>query len=813
MLDTSIQDVRFAIRLLRKSPLFALTAALSLAIGIGANATIFSVANAILLRALPGLADASELVDIGRTRREGEFDTVSFPNYKDLRDRTTSFSGIYAHQVEPTPMSLGGDGGAQRVYGALVTDNFFTVLGTRPHVGRVLQIGDDGAPGANAVAVLGHDLWTRRFASDAAIVGRQISINGYPFTVVGVAEPGFQGPTLLKADLWLPVSMLAQAMPDRSTSLFTSRAATWLFMGGRLKDGISLEQANAELSAVAAVLEQEHPRTNERMRFRAMPIAVVPGMTRTIAGFLGLLMAIVGVLLLVACVNLAGMLLARGAARTREIAVRVAIGARPGRIARQLLTETAVLFGIGALAGLTISNALTALLLRVLPQLPVPLALKITTDWRVVAFTAVVSLIAAVLCGMAPALQARRTDLVPALKSDALAGGGSRLRLRNVFVVGQVTLSLVLAITAGLFIRALGHAATVPTGFNAQHVDVVSLDLAMARHSPESGRVFVRELLQRIRAIPGVQSASAAADLPLDGGRMGFGRLRVPGAPGADAEGRIPADWNIVEPEFFRTLELRLLRGRDFDDRDTAAAPAVAIVNEAFARAAWPNTDPIGKTMLTERNVPVTVIGLMADAQLMAIGEPAAPYVLVPLAQRYEADTNLVVKTTGRSAIPEVRSLINTMNPNLPLIEALPLAEVTALGTIPQRIAGAVAGTLGIVGLLLAAIGIYGVTSYAVGRRTREVGIRLALGANEREVLRLFLRQGLVLTATGVVLGMILGALAARFMSGLLFGIDALDPMAFIVASALFATVALTATYIPARRAVHVDPMVALRNE
>ena len=813
MIDSWLQDTRFAVRLLRKSPLFTLTAALSLAIGIGGNATIFSVANAMLLRAMPGLERAERLVDIGRTRGESGFDTVSFPNYTDLRDRTTSFTGIYAHQFEPSPMSLGGPDGAERVYGVLVTANYFSVLGTRPHAGRLLEPQDDGAPGTGAVAVLSYDLWTRRFGADASVIGRQITINGFPFAVVGVAPRGFQGTTILKGDLWVPVTMLSQAMPDRSASLFQSRGATWIFMGGRLKDGVSIAQANAELAAVAAALEREHPRTNAAMSFRASPIAVVPGMTATLAGFLGLLMGLVAVLLLVACVNLAGMLLARGAARSREIAVRLAIGARPGRIARQLMTETMVLFLVGGAAGLAVSGALTAALLRLLPALPVPLSIDISTDWRVVAFTGAVSLVAALLCGLVPILHARRRDLVPALKTDALGGTPSRLRLRNVFVVGQVMLSLVLVITALLFMRALNHAAHAPTGFNVTNVDVVSIDLALARHSAQSGPGFVRDLLDRVRALPGVVSASAAVDLPLDGGRMGFGSLRVPGAASADRDGRFAADWNIIEPGLFRTLDLRLLRGRDFDQRDTAASAAVAIVNEAFARAAWPNEDPIGRVVIAEPDVRMTVVGVAVDAQFMSIGAAAEPYIYVPLTQRYQSNTNILAKTSGTSAIPDIRTLIRNMNPNLPVTEALSLSDVTAVGTIPQRIAAAVAGTLGVVGLLLAAIGIYGVTSYAVSRRTREIGIRVALGADRDEVLRLFLKQGLVLTATGVLLGVLVAAATTRVLSGLLFGVGGLDPLAFGTGSALFTTVAMLAAYLPARRAVRVEPMAALRSE
>ena len=817
MLDSWLQDVRFAVRLLAKNRMFTVTAALSLAIGIGANTTIFSVGSALLLRPMPGLVGADRLVDIGRTSRGASFDTVSYPNYADIRDRVTTLSGVFAHQIEPSPMSLGGRDGAERIYGALVSGNYFRVLGTAPVHGRLLRPEDDTIGSGNAVTVLGHDLWTRRFGADPNIVGQSVPINGYPFTVVGIAPRGFQGTTILKGDLWIPLAMLTEAMPDRRSTLFTSRGATWLFMGGRLKDGTTIEQANAELGAIGAALRQEYRETNQDMSFRAAPIAVVPGMTGMMAGFIGLLMGIVTLLLLIACVNLAGMLLARGAARTREMAVRLAIGAGPARVVRQLLTETAVLFVVGGISGLLLSRWLTGLLLALLPQLPVPLSVEIRTDWRVVLFTVVMSIIAAVLCGLAPALQARRTSVVTALKTDALDGRRSRLRLRNVFVVGQVTMSIVLVVAAGLFMRALERAASTPTGFDVRNVEVVSLDLSLGRLDAQTGRQFARELLERAGELPGVTSATIAVDLPLDGGRMGFGAVRIPGATtGPDRDGQVPADWNIVEPGFFRTLGVRLVRGRDFEVNDTMSAPAVAIVNEAFARMAWGGEDPIGRQMETDTGEgvrPVTVIGLAEDARFISVAAAADPYIYVPLAQVYQGRVHLVVKTAGTSVLPEIRALVRSMNPNLPVTEALSLADITALGTIPQRIAAAIAGTLGVVGLLLASMGIYGVTSYAVSRRTREIGIRMALGAEASTVMRLVLVQGAMLTALGVALGLGVAALGGPLVESLLYGVSAVDPVTYGTACLLFTGVSLLATYIPARRAMSVDPMTALRNE
>jgi predicted permease len=474
MLETWIQDARFALRLLRKSPLFTLTAALSLAIGIGANTTIFSVANALLLRPLPGLAAPDRLVDLGRTERGEGFDTVSHPFYRSVRERATTLEGVYATRLDPAPMSLGGRDAAERVFGTIVSGNYFTVLGTRAAYGRTLEDRDDGA-GDSPVTVISYELWERRYNSDPGIVGQSILLNSHPLTIVGVAPRGFQGTTLLRSDLWLPISMTAQAIP-RNPSGLTSRGAVWLVMGGRLKDGVSIEQAQSEMTAIAAGLVREFPDDYRDKGIVVARSAIVPGRINIVAGFMGLLMVIVGLVLLIACVNVAGMMLARAAARRREIAVRLAIGAGRGRLIRQLMTEAVVVFAAGGAIGLVLSRSLTSLFLGVLPSLPFPIGLEMPTDWRVLSFAIGISFGAAVLSGLAPALQASGASLLPALKADGMESAPAKLRLRNVFVVGQITMSLLLVIAAGLFLRALQHAASVQPGFDQDRVDVVTLD-------------------------------------------------------------------------------------------------------------------------------------------------------------------------------------------------------------------------------------------------------------------------------------------------------------------------------------------------
>jgi predicted permease len=819
MLETLLQDARFALRLLRKSPLFTLTAALSLAIGIGANTTIFSVANALLLRPLPGLAAPDRLVDLGRTQRGEGFDTVSYPYFRSVRERTTTLEGVYACRLEPTPMSLGGRDAAERVFGTVVSGNYFTVLGTRAAYGRTLDDRDDGTPGESPVTVISHELWERRFNSDPGIVGQSILLNSHPFTIVGVAPRGFQGTTLLRSDLWLPISMTAAAIP-RSPSGLTERRPVWLVMGGRLKDGISIPQAQSEMTAIATALEREFPDDYREKGIAVAASALVPGRINIVAAFMGLLMTIVGLVLLIACVNVAGMMLARAAGRRREIAVRLAIGAGRGRVIRQLMTEAAIVFAVGGAIGLVLSRWLTTLFLTVLPALPFPVGLDTPTDWRVLAFATGLSLVTALLSGLAPALQASGASLVPALKTDGMDGGPAKLRLRNAFVIGQITMSLVLVIAAGLFLRALQHAAAVQPGFDQERVDVVTLDLSIAGYREDAGRVFVHDLLQRISAMPGIESATASVDLPLDGGRMGLGSIRIPGRPeGSDS---VNADWNVSEPGLFRTLAMRLVIGRDFSQDDTRTSPRVAIVNEAFARRAWPGQEALGQRLLVDgqgegpgtQPEPVTVVGVAADAKLISLSDAAESYIYVPLAQQSMSKLSLLVKRSGdASAIPQVRALLREMNPNLPLTVAMPLTEVTAIGLIPQRLVASVAGSLGLVGLVLAAIGIYGVTAYAVSRRTREIGIRVALGADQARVLRLVLRQGLILAGIGVALGVVLAALGSTLVESLLYGVRGLDPITFAGACVLFAAVTLAATYFPARRAARIDPMVALRAE
>jgi predicted permease len=814
MLDGIGRDLRESLRRLRQSPLFTLTAALSLAVGIGANVAVFTVANALLFRPAPGVSEPERLVDIGRSQNGEGFDNNSYPNFLDVERRARTLASVYAQSFEPTPMSLAGEGLAERVYGGLVSDNYFDALGTRAVLGQVFQGDEDaGAPGESAVVVLSHRLWQRRFGSDPAVVGRALVLNGHRFTVLGIAPPGFHGTTFAAPDLWLPLSTVAQAMPRGDASLLRSREAVWLVLGGRLRPDASLAQARAELESLGRQLEHEYPRENEGRGLRVEKTSLLPGHVAPLAGFLALLTALVGAVLAIACANLAGVLLSRAATRRREIAVRVAIGAGRTQLVRLLLAETAVLFASGAVLGLGLARGLTTLLASLLPALPVPVDLALPLDLRVVGFGLALTGAAAILSGLVPVGEALRTDVVAGLKAEAQPRA-ARQRLRGALVVGQVALSLALAACAFLFARGLQRAATIDPGFDPADIQLARLDLSLAGYRGERGAAFARELVERARALPGVRAASVAAMVPLGGGGLGLGPLAL---PGAEDPRRPPAvDWNVVEPRYFETMRTPLVRGREFTEADTARSLPVIVLNETAARRFFPGQDPLGRVLVNRlsptESRELTVVGVAKDGKYRWLGEAPLAFVAVPLAQRDFSRLTLVVRTdSGVSVERELRQLVASLDRNLPLLGLQSLASHAELGLLPQRLAAAVSLALGFVGLLLAAVGIYGVTAYGVAQRTREIGVRVALGATAAEVASMVLRQGLGLAALGLAIGLAIAAALGRVLESLLYGVSGWDAIAFGAAVLLLAAVALAACVAPARRAARLDPLEALR--
>ena len=821
-LDDARRDLRHAGRLLRRDRLFTATAALSLALGISANTTIFTVANALLFQPPAGVVEPDRLVDIGTSGLRGGFGPSSYPNYLDIRERTTSLDGVYAYSRFPQAMSLGGVGtdvGTESVFGSVVTINYFTVLGAIPAAGRLFGRADSDHPGASPVVVLSHRFWTRHFNTDPTLLGRAVMLNGHPFTVVGVASEGFHGTGVRAVDVWVPMNMAA-AVTAQAAATLTDRAAHWLLIGGRLKPDLSVSQAAAEMDVIGRTLERAYPEQNRGTGLRLMASSPVPGNGGPMVAFLALLIVIVSLVLIVACANVAGVLLARGAARRQEMALRLAIGAGRARLVRQLLTETVLLFVLGGTVGLLLARGMVSVLVSLLPTLPFPVDLSLTLDGRVIAYTVGLSLLAALLSGLAPALQASKADVLSGLRNDpGLAG---RLRLRHAFVIGQVALSIVLIISAGLFLRALQRAASIDPGFDPRGVELASLDLAQAGYTKTTGPLFARELVDRVRELSDVQSVTVATSVP-GGFEVRREALAVPGVQ--PPNGRFfTVDWNVVEPGFFATLRTPISAGRDFTPDDRAGTQPVVVVSESAARQFWPGQDAVGKYLSqpthgpqgpTNPMQPLLVIGVARDVQSSSLVDGVArASAYVPLQQQYVSSLTIVARTTsGRRITDQLRALLASMNPNVPIMTSQTLEDSIALGLAPQRVVASVAGGLGIVALLLAAIGVYGVTAYAVARRTREIGIRIALGARRTDVVRMVLQEGLSLTLIGAGVGLTLAGATSHVLAAFLFGIPPIDPLTFTGTTLLFVAIGVAACYVPIRRATRIDAMEALRYE
>jgi len=809
------------VRTLSRSPYFTATAVLSLAIGIGANTTIFTAANALLFAPTTGVLDPDGLVDIGRTTDGHGFDTVGFLTYQDVAARRDVFSGVYATRIEPEAMSLGSADGAERIYAEFVSSSYFDVIGVQPAAGTFFRT-DEEQPGVPLrKVVLTYAFWQRRFAGDAAVVGQAVRLNGDEFTVVGIASRGFQGTTILSPDLWVPLTAHARSTPTLET--LRGRENAWLIMGARLAPGVSIGQAGQAMQSLSAQLQAEHPEVYRDRGLTVVPNSRVPGEVGQFASaFLAVLMSLVGLVQVVACTNLAGLILARTTARAREIAVRLALGASRGSIVGLLMTESLLLFGAGAILALAVSRWTSAALASVLTSLPVPVAVDLSLDWRVLGFTAGLALLTGLFTGLVPALQSTRSSLVPDLKADAMTP--RRRRLRHAFVGAQIAACVVLVALAGLFVHALTRATDVDTGMDVDGVEVAGINLDLSGRPEAEWSAVADELRRRFAAMPGVVSVGAARMVPLQGGGMGLGALRRAGD--ATDEGRIDADWNVVTPDFLSTVGIRLLRGRDFTDADREGAAPVAVVSERLAELAWPGDDPVGRVMECGDFRPgrestistVTVIGVARNARSRSLGEAPRAFVYVPLAQNPRPQMNFFIRRNPAAAAgpgleTPTRAMLRDFDRNLPLVDMKSFREHADVGLLPQQIASAVAGLLGSVALALAAIGIYGVTAFAVATRTREIGVRVALGADPSRIRWMVLWQGMRVTAIGGGIGLLAALGAAQLASGWLFGVPPTDPFALGATAAGIGAVAIAASLAPARRAARLDPVRALRAE
>ncbi len=815
-----LADLRYAVRSLQKSPGFTAVAVLTLALGIGANSTIFSFINGVLLRPPAGVADPSRGVGIYTSDfSSGPFGTSSFPDFEAIKAERSVFSGVAVYDLRPLALAVGDE--AEMIIGQTVSGDFFPLLGAAPSAGRLLGPGDARVPGAEAVAVLSYGLWQRRFGGDAQIVGRDIRLNGHAFRVVGVAREGFGGLVRgIVADVWIPVTMIP--VLDPTSDDLTSLGSRGFLMVARLRPGVTLAKAQARLTALARARFEQFPdwwRTvsGEGRQLTVLPESEtrVPPRGRGIAvGAAALLMTAVGLVLLIACANIANLLLARASRRRREIALRISLGASRAQLIRHLLTESLVLAVLGAGAGLLLAQWLTGAAGAVrLPMLRGPIRLDSGLDARVLGFTGLLVVVTGVAFGLVPAVRASRPDLVAELKGEATAARGRWFSLRNTLVVAQVAVSLLLLVGAGLFLRSLGRAEAVDPGFDPANTVLMTFDLESNGFSEAQGRGFYDQLLERARALPGVELATLAQRVPLSDccDRRGTTIEGYAPRPGESTE----INSNLVGADYFRTLRIPLLQGRDFTPQDRVGAPLVAIVNQAFARRYWPGQDPLGKR-LSFRGLEgpfAEVVGVVRDGKYRSLGEDPLPFLYVPFAQLYRSPMTLYVRTAGdpRELLPSLRAEVKALALGLPIINPTTLEDAAAVALLPHRLGAVLLGVLGGLAAVLAMLGLYGVLAYSVAQRTREFGIRGALGADRRRLVAQVIGEGMLLSGTGAAVGLVLAAAATRLVRGFLFGVSPLDPAAFGAVAVLLAGVALAAGYVPARRATRVSPMEALR--
>ncbi|HKF45259.1 MAG TPA: ABC transporter permease [Thermoanaerobaculia bacterium] len=807
-----VQDLRYTMRTLARSPVFAAAAIVILALGVGFNTTVFSLVDAVVLRPLPGVARPGELWEIEAKRTSSVF---SYPSYRDLRENSL-FSSLaaYGHRA----LAVSGDGAAERVRAAVVSGNYFDVLGVRPPAGRFLRPGDEES--GETLAVLSHGLSQRRFGRSAEAVGKLIVLNGTPFTVVGVAPPAFRGAGFgTPTDLWIPIGAWPRVATGALARLdFHRRGWSWMTVFGRLAPGISRSQAQAALDVAARDEQRLYPQaTPDDYRIGLRPLtqaAAGAGHPADPVRFLAFLLGAVAVSLLVACANLANLLLARAVARRREIAVRQALGAGRGRLVRQMLTESLALSLAGGAAGLAVANWSLALLSRV--RLPGDVALGsfgAALDFRVLAFALAVSMATGVLFGLLPALQATRFALLAALKDD---GPGRRRRalLPGALVAAQVALCLILLSSGGLLARSLRNALAADTGFEARGVALASVQLGVARYDAARAWTFATAAARAAAALPGARSAAWAGMLPLGGDRE-VESVELPGeAPGQ----RQAVAATAVGPAYFRTIGLKILAGREFEETDLPDGAPVAVVNEAAARRFWPGRNPIGQRLRiygAER----TVVGLCRDSLFQTLRDPHMPQVAVAIQQvggdGLLAAMTLLVRFPGDAgaASASLRSAIAALDPNLPPFGPRTLEESLGGQLVPQRFGSALLGLFAALTLVLAAVGIYAVVAGSVARRLREIGIRLALGAEPARLFRMVLAQTAAPVLAGIALGLPLAAVAARALGGFLFGVAPTDSATFGAAVAVLALAGFAAASFPARRAASLDPMTAVRHE
>lgn len=807
------RDVRYGARVLLRNPGSNAAVVVALALGIGMNSAVFSFVNALLLRPPAGVAKPGTLRELWQHNRlAGGVESslpFTYPDYVYDRDHNRSFSGLLAFDGDGAQAIWNRAGEGTVIHGQMVSGNFFSVLEVPAALGRTLAEEDDQLGNPQPVVVLSDTFWRTHMRADPGVVGKTMMLNGSSFTVVGVAPPGFEGTMVAAApDFWVPLTLQEQF--TRDTERLTNRQSSWLMVLGRLREGVTPAEGQAEMHVLARQVEHDHPESNKDIDTLAYAAALVPGPYRGyVSAFTGLLMAVFGLVLLIACTNAAGLLLARATGRAREMAIRQALGAGRRRLIRQLMVESLLLSSLAGTAGIALAWGVAHLLLELTPS-SLPIRLEVPLDWRVLLFTCVASVMTGVIFGIIPALRSVRVDAAPVLKEETQAGSVRKSRLRSVLMTGEVALCVVLLTGATLCVRSLRNASAIDPGFDTHHIAVATLDPGSLGYSDAKTEAFYKELLTRVRALPRVTAASYTDHLPLGTAREATSVVLKPGSK----QNLTMADVYRVGPGYFATMGVPLLRGRDFTQQETAGQVAeVALVNEALAQKMWPGRDPVGQRMVIgDQKITTEVIGVVRTGRYRTLGEEPLP---VLYRGSMGAQRSLVVRSAGdaRPLLDAVRSEVQRVDPSMAATNLQTIEQFMALPLFPARTIGLLLGASGILAVVLTAIGLFGVIACVVSQQTHEIGVRMALGATPKSVLQLVLKQGLVITMIGLGIGLAAALAAMRLLAVLLYGVRPDDPVTLVGVSVGLTAIALLACYVPARRAMGIDPMTALRYE